>query len=223
MRRPPIARAFAALRRTALCLAVLALGLVEVSIHFPARAQDAGLYDAPIPADAGFLRLVAADGRAGATVQMDERTLTTGADGVSPYAIFKAGRYPAGTTEVAVAPGSFTTLVLAADGRLMVLADEPLASPKASGIHVYNLSALPSVTLFAPEFGRAVVEDVAPGTTKGRAFGEGALVLEVRAGDRSLATFPKRGISRRQAVSVIVTGTAEAPRAVLVDNTVVRR
>ncbi len=218
MRRPPIARTF-----TALLLAACALGLVGTAIPSPARAQDAGLYDAPIPADAGFVRVVAADGRAGATVVIDERTLATGADGVSPYAIFKAGRYPAGTTELALAPGSFTTLVVGADGRLVALADEPLASPKASGIHVYNLSVLPAVTLFAPEFGRAVVEDVAPGTTKGRAFGEGALVLEVRAGDRSIATFPKRAISRRQAVSVIVTGTAEAPRAVLVDNTVVRR
>jgi hypothetical protein len=218
MRRPPIVRAFAALCLAALCLA--APSLVATS---PAVAQDAGLYDAPIPADAGFVRVVARDGRAGAALQIDERVLTTDADGISPYAIFKAGRYPAGGAEVAVAAGSFTTLVLGADGRFEALADEPLASPKASGIHVYNLSALPSVTLFAPEFGRAVVEDVAPGTTRGRAFGEGALVLEVRAGDRSLATFPKRGISRRQAVSVIVTGTAEAPRAVLVDNTVVRR
>ncbi len=218
MRRPLNARAFAAL-----LLAACTLGLAGTAMPSPAKAQDAGLYDAPIPADAGFVRVVAADGRAGATVVIDERTLATGADGVSPYAIFKAGRYPAGGVELAVAAGSFNTLVLGADGRLAVLSDEPLASPKASGIHVYNLSALPAVTLFAPEFGRAVVEDVAPGTTKGRAFGEGALVLEVRAGDRSLATFPKRGINRRQAVSVIVTGTAEAPRAVLVDNTVVRR
>jgi len=218
MRRPLNARAFAVL-----LLAACILGLAGTVMTSPVRAQDAGLYDAPIPADAGFVRVVAADGRAGATVVIDERTLATGADGVSPYAIFKAGRYPAGGVELAVAAGSFNTLVLGADGRLAVLTDEPLASPKASGIHVYNLSALPTVTLFAPEFGRAVVEDVASGTTKGRAFGEGALVLEVRADDRSLATFPKRGINRRQAVSVIVTGTAEAPRAVLVDNTVVRR
>jgi hypothetical protein len=220
MRRPPIVRACATLCLAALCLAGPSLVATSAAV-----AQDAGLYDAPIPADAGFVRVIARDGRAGAALQIDERGLTPGADGVSPYAIFKAGRYPAGAggPEVTVAPGSFTTLVVGADGRLDVLADEPLASPKASGIHVYNLSALPSVTLFAPEFGRAVVEDVAAGTTKGRAFGEGALVLEVRAGDRSLATFPKRGISRRQAVSVIVTGTAEAPRAVLVDNTVVRR
>ncbi|MFM9860895.1 alginate O-acetyltransferase AlgF [Pseudoxanthobacter sp. M-2] len=218
MRRPPNARALATI-----CLAALALGVVAIAIPVASRAQDAGLYDAPIPADAGFIRVVAADGRAGATVEIDDRMLATGADGVSPYAIFKAGRYPAGGTELAVAAGSFTTLVLGADGRLAVLSDEPLASPKASGIHVYNLSAVPAVTLFAPEFGRTVVEDVASGTTKGRAFGEGALVLEVRAGDRSIATFPKRGINRRQAVSVIVTGTAEAPRAVLVDNTVVRR
>ncbi len=218
MRRTPNARALATI-----CLAALALGVVAIAIPVASRAQDAGLYDAPIPADAGFIRVVAADGRAGATVEIDDRMLATGADGVSPYAIFKAGRYPAGGTELAVAAGSFTTLVLGAEGRLAVLSDEPLASPKASGIHVYNLSAVPAVTLFAPEFGRTVVEDVASGTTKGRAFGEGALVLEVRAGDRSIATFPKRGINRRQAVSVIVTGTAEAPRAVLVDNTVVRR
>lgn len=218
MRRPPNAPVL-----TTTFIAALALGVVAIAIPAPTRAQDAGLYDAPIPADAGFIRIVAADGRAGATVEIDDRTLATGGDGVSPYAIFKAGRYPAGGTELSVAAGSFTTLVLGADERLSVLSDEPLASPKASGIHVYNLSPLPSVTLFAPEFGRAVVEDVASGTTKGRAFGEGALVLELRAGDRSLATFPKRGINRRQAVSVIVTGSAEAPRAVLVDNTVVRR
>lgn len=218
MRRQPKSSAFATL-----CLALLCLGGLALAPVVPAAAQDAGLYDAPIPADAGFVRILAGDGRAGATVQIEDRTLTTGADGVSPYLIFKAGRYPAGETEIAVAAGSFTTLVLGVDGRLQTLADEPLASPKASGIHVYNLSALPAVTLFAPEFGRAVVEDVAAGTTKGRAFGEGALVLEVRAGDRSLAAFPKRSINRRQAVSVIVTGPAEAPRAVLVDNTVVRR
>lgn len=220
MRRPPIVRAFAALCLAGLCLAAPVLVAVT-----PAVAQDAGLYDAPIPADAGFLRVIARDGAAGTEVQVDERVLTTDAEGVSPYAIFKAGRYPVanGGAEVTVAAGTFTTLVVGADGRFEALADEPLASPKASGIHVYNLSALPAVTLFAPEFGRAVVEDVTPGTTKGRAFGEGALVLEVRAGDRSVATFPKRGISRRQAVSVIVTGSAEAPRAVLVDNTVVRR
>jgi hypothetical protein len=203
----------------AAALALLSGPLAPVAV----LAQDAGLYDAPIPADAGFVRLVAADGRAGATLDVGDRTLTTAADGVSPYSIFKTGRYAAGETEIAVAPGSFTTLAVRADGSLAVLADEPLASPKASGIHVYNLSALPSVTLFAPEFGRAVVEDVAAGTTRGRAFGEGSLVLEVRAGDRVVATFPKRAINRRQAVSVIVTGPAEAPRAVLLDNTVVRR
>ena len=218
MRRPLKARAFAAL-----LVAAFGFGLLATAAPLPVRAQDAGLYDAPIPADAGFVRLVAADGRAGATVEIDERTLTTGTDGVSPYAIFKAGRHSAGGTELPVSAGSFTTLVIGADGRLAVLSDEPLASPKASGIHVYNLSAVPTVTLFAPEFGRSVVEDVAAGTTKGRAFGEGALVLEVRAGDRGIATFPKRGINRRQAVSVIVTGTAEAPRVVLVDNKVVRR
>lgn len=203
----------------AAALAILAGALAPATVS----AQDAGLYDAPIPADAGFVRVLSGEGREGATVTIGDRTLTTGADGVSPYAIFKAGSYPAGGLELQVAPGSFTSLALGADGRLAVLTDEPLASPKASGIHVYNLSPLPAVTLFAPEFGRPVVEDVAAGATGGRAFGEGALVLEVRAGGRVIATFPKRAISRRQAISVIVTGTAEAPRAVLVDNTVVRR
>jgi hypothetical protein len=189
-----------------------------------AHAQDAGLYDAPIPADAGFVRVIARDGKAGMTLPVGDRTLTTGPDGVSPYAIFKQGGYPAGSGTVDVAAGTFTTVIVdPATGAVSALSDEPLASPKASGIHVYNLSALPSVTLFAPEFERVVVDGVASGTTKGRAFGEGSLVLEVRAGDRSVATFPKRAIGRRQAVSVIVFGSADAPRAVLVDNTVVRR
>jgi hypothetical protein len=209
-----------------LSLAILAaVSLAFAGFAAPAAlAQDAGLYDAPIPADAGFVRMIARDGAAGATLPVGDRTLTTGADGVSPYAIFKQGRYPAGSGAVDVAAGTFTTVVVdPATGALAALADAPLASPKASGIHVYNLSALPSVTLFAPEFERVVVDAVAPGETKGRAFGEGSLVLEVRAGDRSVAVFPKRAIGRRQAVSVIVFGSADAPRAVLVDNTVVRR
>lgn len=204
----------------ALCFACLAAPLAPTV----AWGQDAGLYDAPIPADAGFLRVIASDGRPNAALAVGDRTLTTGAEGASPYAIFKQGAYPVGASgrDVTVEPGSFTTLVLQPEGGFTVLSDAPLASPKASGIHVYNLSALPDVTLFAPEFQRAVVENVAAGTTQGRAFGEGALVLEVRAGDRSIATFPKHAIRRREAISVIVTGSAAAPHAALVENTVTR-
>lgn len=211
--------------RPSFAILIAAASLAIAGLAAPeARAQDAGLYDAPIPADAGFVRILAKDGRAGVTLQVGDRTLTTGPDGVSPYMIFLKGQFPAGSGTVDVAAGSFTSIVVdPATGALSPLADEPLASPKASGIHVYNLSAVPSVTLFAPEFGRVVVDGVASGSTRGRAFGEGSLILEIRAGDRSIATFPKRAIGRRQAVSVVVFGSADAPRAVLVDNTVARR
>jgi hypothetical protein len=192
-------------RRTIL-LAAAAFGCAAS----PALADDAGLYGAPPPPDAAFVRVIDARGVGAIAVSVGSIGVAVPAGGVSGYAVAPAGplKVVAGGAEsdLTIEAGKFYTLVVNGEGGAppALIADPAIANPSKSGLYLYNLRAGSPATLFAPRQNVAVIENVTPNGGGFREINAVTLDLDVKAGGERLGGVEGLKLQRRGGHSVVV-------------------
>jgi alginate O-acetyltransferase complex protein AlgF len=192
----------------------------------PAFAQEA-LYDPAPPPNSAFVRLVDA-ARASTTGTVDSAELDVSGDGVSSFIVVPAGSHRialgATSTETALDAGNYYTVVFneAGAGAPTVIRDDVLTNPAKAGLHFYNFSGKPGLSLTAPKQNVAIFEDVGPGQMKFRPVGAVDVDLTVTSGGSTLAEVGSVKLERRAAKSVMVLAAADGVETVVVDNTVER-
>lgn len=204
------------LRRSVALAAAVFFGL---SASVNAQADD-GLYRDVRDPDASFVRLVVPGKSYG---RIDAAGVSDLADGVSDYIHVEPGEIRVAVEEaegsVTVAPRSYYTVILGADGLPVALTDQLQSNPAKADVSFFNLTDLDGVDLFVPRAGANVAEGIAAGAVRSVAV-KAPLTLdfEVRAGGKVLATVPGVDLRRKEGVTIIATGQAGAYQAFARDN-----
>jgi alginate O-acetyltransferase complex protein AlgF len=210
------------MKTEALALAAALAALLPVT----AVAQEA-LYDPAPPPNSAFVRFVDA-ARASASGSVDGTELDVSGDGVSSFVVVPAGahRVALGSTsgEATFDAGNYYTVVFNEAGASgpAIIRDDVLTNPAKAGLHFYNLSGKPGLSLTAPKQNVAIFEQVGPGEMKFRPVGAVDVDLAVTAAGETLADVGSVKLERRAAKSVIVLASADGVETVVVDNTVER-
>jgi alginate O-acetyltransferase complex protein AlgF len=187
---------------------------------------DGALYDPAPPPNSAFLRIMSAAAAVAADAKIGGNPVNLGEANVSDFVVVPGGKsaVEAGgkTGEVDCPSGSYCSVVfdLAGAAGPALIVDEVLDNPAKSGLHFYNLTGQPSLTLFAPDQGVALFEGVPSGGMKFRQVGAVTVNLTVRADNADVAKIGGAALKRRTGHSVIVRGEAGAITAAIVENTV---
>jgi hypothetical protein len=176
-----------------------------------AFAQDAGLYDQIASPNASFVRVIVPPMGLGAVGPTSFDALQ---DGISPYVVIdQPGAIPvtAGAAQgtIDVAPSSFYSYVLAADGSGVMVQDQITRGAAKADVAFYNLSDLPSVDLYVPQ-AKAIAIPATPSGQAGFVALKAPLTLDFQArqGDTVLATTSGLDLKRREGVTLVLLGTA---------------
>ncbi len=209
----------------------LTLLFAMLGLATPALANDQELYDPAPPADSAFVRLINATGDATklstSVGSVSFKDLASPA--ISPYYVLKANDYTMKLGEasfpVKVEAGKYYTLALQrAEGKptLTVLPDAIISNPAKSVVYFYNLSTVPSASLFASEHKADIVASTAPGKGGAREVNPLTLSLVIKAGDKEVKSFPGVELKRRTGTTFVLAGTAEKPVTLMQENAVQR-
>jgi len=207
--------------RTAAAVLVVALAVSSPS----ARAEDAGLYAAPPPPDAAFVRVLNADVSNEANVSIGGVALVAPPAALSPYGILTRGDYsatiPGGTIAVSLVAQKFYTLLFAPGGTSRLVEDVPVTNPVHAGLYFYNLSGSP-LELDAKVGGKqaAVFKAVAPGQATSREVNAFDVAFLVTNESGSPVELPPITMARQQGVSVVAVQSGDKITAFQVVNSV---
>ena len=199
-----------------------ALAALVVVLAWPslARAQDAGLYPEPPPADSSFVRVVNARGGARA------EAVTVGAMDFGPvgpaqatdYRVFRRGSLVVttggGSTPIEVVPAKFFSVVLTDDGGI-TLVEDPMNTSRAKVVlAVYNLSGLAAVDLKTADGKVEIVRQVAPMKVESASVNPIKVSLAVFGPAGPVADLGEQKLEQGAVYSVLVTGPTAAPKVV---------
>jgi alginate O-acetyltransferase complex protein AlgF len=190
-------------------------------------AGDAGLYAAPPPPDAAYVRILNADISNAANVTLGSVIFSVPASGLSAYSFVTKGDYqaalPGGTLPVSFVAQKFYTLVLdpgagATPGTL--IEDAPVANPVHAGLYFYNVSGTP-LGLSAKVGGKqaAVFTDIAPANSASREVNAFEVAFLVTGG-KSDVELPPVVMARQQGVSIVALDSGDGISAFLAVNAV---
>ena len=193
-------------RRTLLVAGASSL-LVGV-VTRPTLAEDAGLYAAPPPPDAAFVRVLNADTSADAAVSVAGVTLSAAAGALSAYSFVTKGDYaatvPGGSLNVSFAPQKFYTILLNPAGQNTVIEDSPVTNPVHAGLYFYNLSAAPlALEAKVGTTQAAVFKDVAPGKSASREVNAFDVAFAVTGAADASVALPQISLVRQQGISIV--------------------
>jgi alginate O-acetyltransferase complex protein AlgF len=187
---------------------------------------DDALYDPAPPPNSSFLRIMSAAPAAVSDGKIAGNTIELGEANVSAYVVVPGGKsaVEAGgkSGEVECPSGKYCSVVfgLAGGTEPALIVDEVLDNPAKSGLHFYNLTDQPSLTLFAPEQNVALFKDTASGAMQFRQVGAVTVNFSVKAGDSEVTKLDGVELKRRTGHSVIVRGTTGSVTATIIENTV---
>lgn len=191
----------ATLKALAAALAILLLAAL------PVRAQDAGLYAAPPPPDAAFVRVLNTDTATEAAVSIGTMSFLVPPAGLSPYSFVTRGKYdasiPSGAVALNLEAQKFYTILLSVDGNA-VLEDPPIVNPVHAGLYFYNATGTP-LDLQAKINGKQAVvfSAVASGGTASREVNAFEVSFVLTNGSVTAFELPAIAMQRQQGVSVV--------------------
>jgi hypothetical protein len=177
-----------------------------------AAKAEAGLYDAPVPPNSAFVRMIDASGGADPVAALDDIDVDVPAGGISPYMVVPAGartvRFSGASVDVPLKAGTFSTVVVGGSSP-RTFGDEAVRNPARAGLYFYNLSNEP-VSLLATVKGKSVpvFERVAAGAAAFREVNAFDVELAV-VGDGGAVVGPLPSpvtLERRNGVSVVYFG-----------------
>ncbi|HWA20476.1 MAG TPA: alginate O-acetyltransferase AlgF [Devosia sp.] len=180
----------------------------------PVIAQDAGLYAAPPPPDAAFVRVLNTDTATEADVNVGAVSFAVPPAGLSPYGFVTRGSYdaavPGGTLPVSFEAQKFYTILLRTGGDA-VLEDAPIANPVHAGLYFYNTTDTP-LDLKAKINGKqaAVFSAVAPGAAASREVNAFEVSFVLASGSATAFELPSIAMQRQQGVSVVAIQNGDA-------------
>ena len=205
-------------------MATLALG--SGLLAAPVLAGEAGLYDAPPPPDAAYLRVLNAGSGGSLALTVADAAFDVGAGVLSPYEFVTNGSYDAtlasSTLALSLQAQKYYTIIVPADGSApTVVEDAPLANPARAGLYFYNATSKP-LQLDAKVNGKqaAIYKDVAPGETKFREVNPFEVAFIVVDGTAPAVELPATAMVRQQGMSVVAMPTADGVTAIQSVNSV---
>jgi Alginate O-acetyl transferase AlgF len=175
-------------------------------------AADDGLYDAPPPPDAAFIRVLnGATDTSPVALDVQGQELKVLNHKVSSYAMVKAGETSAKGLAVEqvliLKPGSFYTLAITNSGSTKLFEDTPPDDPAKSRLYFYNLSDKPSVDLFVPAASKNALHGLAADSTASVELKAPLqLDMEAKSDTDVLAKFDAVALKRRSTVTIAVFG-----------------
>ena len=189
----------------------------------PALAQDDGLYAAVADPNTAYVRVIGPDATTAVVQNVAFNQLT---NGISPYVPITGGDELVVSameqeTRAPAAPGTFTTVLVSADGSGVVLPDTITKSPAQADLIFYNMSDIAAADLYVPAASAVAVPAVA-------SEGSGAVALrapltldfEAREGDTVLASISGIALERREGMTIVLRGTGGAYELVAMPNQV---
>ncbi len=208
---------------TVLATIVLSSGLAAA---VPVFAGEGGLYDAPPPPDAAYVRVLNAGEAGSLDVTVANAAYTVGAGALSPYEFVTKGSYDASWAStklpLSVEAQKYYTIIVPGDGtEAKVVEDAPLANPARAGLYFYNATEKP-LQLDAKVNGKqaAIFEDVAPGETAFREVNPFEVAFIVVDGGTPAVELPATAMVRQQGTSVVAMSAAGAVKAIQSVNSV---
>jgi alginate O-acetyltransferase complex protein AlgF len=192
----------------------------------PVFAGEGGLYDAPPPPDAAFVRVLNAGTGGDLEVSVADTSFSVGAGALSPYEFVTKGSYEAAWAStklpVSVEAQKFYTIIVPSDGtEPKLVEDAALANPARAGLYFYNATTKP-LQLDAKVNGKqaAIFEDVAPGETAFREVNPFEVAFIVVDGDAPAFELPATAMVRQQGTSVVAMPAADGVTAIQAINSV---
>ena len=191
---------------------LLALAALSLTLVVPAFSQEGGLYAAPPPPDAAFVRVLNGTSKAVST-EVGGIAFAVQPQTISPYSIVTRGDYTANgdvTLSAKVEAQHFYTILVDADGKAALLTDEPLANPARAGLYFYNATGEP-LELAATVGGKQakVFEAVAPGAQAFREVNAFDVTFDVLKDGAVAFTLPGITMTRQQGVSVVALNNGD--------------
>jgi hypothetical protein len=187
---------------------LLALTLMA-GLASPAMAGEGGLYDAPPPADAAFVRVLNAGESGNLELSVADAAFSVGAGALSPYEFVTKGSYDAtwasSKLPLSVDAQKYYTIIVPADGAAPTLVeDQALANPARAGLYFYNATGK-SLQLDAKVNGKqaAIFKDVAPGATAFREVNPFEVAFIIVDGSAPAFELPATAMVRQQGMSVV--------------------
>ena len=201
---------------------VLTAGLAAT----PALAGEGGLYDAPPPPDAAYVRVLNAGTAGTLDLTVADASFSVGAGALSPYEFVTKGSYDAtwasSKLPLSVDAQKYYTIIVPGDGsEPRLVEDEALANPARAGLYFYNATTKP-LQLDAKVNGKqaAIFKDVAPGQTAFREVNPFEVAFIVVDGDAPAFELPATAMVRQQGTSVVAIPAADGVTAIQSINSV---
>ena len=189
-------------------------------------AGEGGLYDAPPPPDAAFVRVLNAGTGGNLELTVADAAFSVGAGALSPYEFVTKGSYDAvwasSKLPLSVDAQKYYTIIVPGDGsEPKLVEDEALANPARAGLYFYNATAKP-LQLDARVNGKqaAIFKDVAPGATAFREVNPFEVAFIVVDGGAPAFELPTTAMVRQQGTSVVAMPTANGVTAIQSINSV---
>jgi alginate O-acetyltransferase complex protein AlgF len=203
-------------------VAFIFIGSMSASVT-AAFSGDDGLYEKQIDPNAAFIRVVM-PGSQNASIM--GKSVTVLDDGVSAYYSVEPGAIPVSTgigdTTINVSAGKFYSVV-PSKGKPVSVEDDLNTNPAKAILSLYNLGDDSDVDVFVPQAKTEAIKDVGSGNSKSVAL-KAPLTLDlvVRSNGKDVAKIDQVEFKRLSGVSVIVTGSGDAMKAVALANKIAK-
>jgi hypothetical protein len=204
----------------AICVA-LALAIVS-TFSTQILANDAGLYDAPIPADKSMVRFLNAKLKSGISLDFSGQKYDLDAVILSNYRIIGNGTYTisegSAKTEAKFEPGKFYTVAVGIDaaGGIVVIQDKDVENPSKSSLTFYNFSAGPAnLSLRLNGDSKILFKDLVPSGMASKELPVIDIGLEVSGGGKQMAELDKVSLTAKDRQNVVVIDTPNGPAGFL--------
>lgn len=204
---------------------------VFLTVTAAAAWADAGLYDAPIPPNSAFVRMIDASDSSEPVASVNGTEVSIPASGLSPYIVVPAGKqtiaFSGTSAELDLKSTSLSTVVLGAGSGTapQTFTDAAVTSPARAGLYFYNLSS-ETVSLTATIKGKSapIFKDVAPGKAEFREVNAFDVSLAVtKDGQAIKALETPVSLKRKGGVSVIYFGVKQGVPSLIAEENAVQR
>jgi Alginate O-acetyl transferase AlgF len=191
----------------------LTLAALLLLISVPALAGDDGLYAAPPPPDATFIRVLnGTEDTAPLSLAMQTAAVKVQMHQVSPYTMLKAGDLVVKglPTDIPVSlkAGGYYTLAVKIGGASKLFIDTPPEDPAKSRVYFYNLTDQASVDLFVPAASKNAISGVmSDEATSVELKAPLQIDMVAKSASGELAHFDDVALKRRSTLTIAVFGS----------------
>ncbi|MBB2820013.1 UNVERIFIED_ORG: hypothetical protein GGD59_003276 [Rhizobium esperanzae] len=206
----------------ALCVAAV-MSATGAAFTTPIFANDAALYDAPIPADKSLVRFLNVKLKSGVSLDFSGQKFEVAPVVLSNYRLLANGAYKIsdGTTfaEGTFEPGRFYTVAIGVDTDseqgIVVISDKAVENPSKSALTFYNFSTRSAnLSLRLNGDSKVLFKDLAPAAMASKELPAVDIGLEVSEGDTKVSV-EKVSLTAKDRQNFIVIDTPNGPAGFL--------